>query len=323
MIRDTWRLRGRRVAGSRKALYAGLSALVFALAALGWNAATGTAPEHGPAPGAAGPSAPPGDSRQDGTHDLARPPLAGGDIQRPTGESALVANPLYGTGRLSPLPCPAPDLDVGDSDSVEGFLDTMTDCLDEAWERQFRAAGVPYEPPRRVFWDEPGSSPCRDYPSDAGAFYCRANKSVYIGTEDVVDKWNGAEDSVVYASLLAHEYGHHVQGESGLLEHYHEQRRLQESRIEQNAWTRKAELQANCFAGVFLGAVEVTYPVSGDDRETVLDDASSTADREDSTAEERTHGSAENSVYWLERGMEEQSPGSCNTWDLAEDDLVQ
>lgn len=242
---------------------------------------------------------------------------------RPDGETALIANPLYQTGRLSPLPCPVPEVDVDLVSSMEEFLHGVADCLDQVWRTQFERAGIPFEPPERVFWTEPGASPCRAYPSAAGAFYCRANGAIYIGVEDVVEKWHGAEDSVVYASLLAHEYGHHVQGESGLLEYYHEQRQLEEEVTERNSWTRRSELQANCLAGAFLGSIRVSYPLDEDDLEALLEDASATADREGGPEEERTHGQAENSVRWTHTGWEEQSPSACNTWDLEDESLVQ
>lgn len=242
---------------------------------------------------------------------------------RPSGETALLANPLYETGRLSPLPCPVPELDVTRPSSMEEFLHEVADCLDEVWQTQFDRAGISYSPPDRVFWTQPGTSPCRAYPSAAGAFYCRASGAIYIGTEDVVNKWHGAEESVVYASLLAHEYAHHVQGESGLLEYYHGQRRLEPDDAGRNSWTRRSELQANCLAGAFLGSVRVSYPLSDTDLETLLDDASATADREDGPEEERTHGAPENSVEWTRTGWEGQSPGMCNTWGLDDDSLVQ
>ncbi|WP_017621244.1 neutral zinc metallopeptidase [Nocardiopsis gilva] len=300
----------------RLALYAALTVFVLALTALAWNATTGGADPQPPASAGAGtaqpPTSDPGDLRGTPGSDTGGGEEA--DARRPSGESALVANPLYDTGRLSPLPCPAPDLDIHDPDSVETFLNAMADCLDDTWQRQFDRAGIPFHPPRRVFWREPGRSPCRDYPSAAGAFYCRADTGIYIGVEDVVRKWNEADDSVVYASLIAHEYGHHVQGESGLLEYYHERRGQEADREDQNSWTRKSELQANCFAGAFLGSVQVSYPLTDADRSAVLTDAEATADRENGPEEERTHGTAENSRYWLDQGLTGQSPGTCNTW---------
>nr|WP_233515348.1 neutral zinc metallopeptidase [Marinitenerispora sediminis] len=289
-------------------MYWAIGAAALALVVLVWNVRT--AEDDSGVSGVAAHSTTAPDPAASSGADADEAPV------RPAGEQALLANPLYETGRLAPLPCPAPELEARDPASMERFLDAVADCLDETWQTQFERAGIPFDPPSRVFWTEPGTSPCRAYPSTAGAFYCRASKSIYIGTADVVDKWNGAEDSVVYASLLAHEYGHHVQGESGLLDYYHEQRRHEPDAGAQNVWTRKSELQANCLAGAFLGSVAVSYPLAEADRETIREDAAATADRQGSTEAERTHGSAANSVLWIEHGMERQDPGSCNTWNV-------
>ncbi|WP_285730069.1 neutral zinc metallopeptidase [Nocardiopsis sp. ATB16-24] len=304
--------------------------VLLALATLSWTTTDEQAPPAGPVGAGAAPEGGPesDDEPVQGPSDRSGEQgplgLSGrfGEPQRPSGHTALVANPLYETGRLSPRPCPVPELDVDAPETMEAFLHTVADCLDDAWQTQFDRAGVPFTPPERVFWDEPGVSPCREYPSRAGAFYCRASSSIYIGTSDVVEKWNGATDSVVYASLLAHEYGHHVQGESGLLEYYHEQRGLEEDEPARNAWTRRSELQANCLAGAFLGSVRVTYPLEEGDLDVLLEDAAATADRVDGPEEERTHGSKDNSVMWTRQGWQEQTPAACNTWDLADESLV-
>nr|WP_106582116.1 neutral zinc metallopeptidase [Murinocardiopsis flavida] len=312
----------------RAALLTSLVVLAVSLAVLVWSVSGPGAAlvQWGGGPSSAkatGGTASPGSFAEDGHRGLPGGGApSGGGTGRPTGEDALVDNPLYATGRLAPLPCPAPDLDVTESASMKALLDTVADCLDHTWATQFARAGIPYDPPQRVFWEVPGTSPCRDYPSSAGAFYCRASKSIYIGTSDVVRKWNGVEDPAVYASLLAHEYSHHVQGESGLLDYYHEQRRNEADRSVQNSWTRKSELQANCMAGAFLGAVRVSFPLGDAERANVLDDAAATADREGSSDDERTHGSADNSVRWMDHGIAKQDPGVCNTWSAA-DDLVQ
>lgn len=311
--------RARRVDGRAFALVSGLLAVVLSLVLLSWSAGGeedtaggGVADDVGAPHG--GPS---GSSSGTTLPGVPEKPV------RPSGQAALVDNPLYGTGRLTPRPCPVPELDVDVPASVEDFLHTVADCLDDAWSTQFQRAGIPFEPPDRVFWTEPGVSPCRPYPSQAGAFYCRASTSVYIGVSDVVEKWNGTEDGVVYASLLAHEYAHHVQGESGLLEYYHEQRELEADVLDRNAWTRRSELQANCLAGVFLGSVRVTYPLDGTDLEILLADARATSDREGGPEEDRTHGSAANSERWMLTGWREQAPGACNTWELEDSPLLE
>nr|WP_230480123.1 neutral zinc metallopeptidase [Nocardiopsis kunsanensis] len=313
--------RNRRTDRRGFALVAAVLVVLTALALLSW--ATVSEQRSGDTSreteGASGGGPPPADENG-APGDRALPGQAGAQ-DRPTGRTALVANPIYGSGRLSPLPCPVPELEPEVPESMEGFLHTVADCLDRTWETQFAEVGLEFETPERVFWEEPGTSPCRPYPSPAGAFYCRVSGSIYIGLTDVVDKWNGATQSVVYASLLAHEYAHHVQSQSGLLEYYHEQRRLEPDEADRNSWTRRSELQANCMAGAFLGAVRVSYPLTDGDLDTLLTDAAATADRPDETAEERTHGSIDNSVAWTERGWEEQEPGACNTWEAPEEEV--
>ncbi len=306
----------------------GLFAALFALALLSWTAvADDTSPGGADSGGTAGAVGTVPDDKPVQEPSGGSPGLGAsgrlGQAERPSGHAALVANPLYRTGRLSPLPCPVEEPDVHDAAQMEEFLHAVADCLDDAWRTQFARAGIPFEPPQRVFWSEPGTSPCRPYPSAAGAFYCRASKSIYIGASDVVEKWNGTSRSVVYASLLAHEYSHHVQGESGLLDYYHGQREQEPDALGRNAWTRRSELQANCLAGAFLGAVRVTYPLGDDDLDSLLEDAAATADRVDGPESERTHGSEDNGVWWTRTGWEEQSPGACNTWDVGDEDLVQ
>lgn len=310
---------GRWIGQRASALVAGLLVVLLALTLLAWTTVSGQEPAGTGLTEAVGT-----DEEPDGASAEEPGQQSGAGLsERPSGHTALVANPLYDSGRLSPLPCPIPDPDVEEPESMEEFLHGIADCLDDAWETQFERVGLPFEPPDRVFWQEPGTSPCRDYPSPAGAFYCQANASIYIGTSDVVEKWDGATQGVLYASLLAHEYGHHVQGEAGLLEYYHEQRELEDDGAERNEWTRRSELQADCFAGAFLGSVRMSYPLDDADLETLLTDAAATADRDEDTDEERTHGSADNSVAWTERGWEEQSPDACNTWDVQEDSLVE
>ncbi|MDS1270245.1 neutral zinc metallopeptidase [Lipingzhangella sp. LS1_29] len=275
-------------------------------------------------PGGAGPDAatPDADAADEDSND---------DTRRPSGAEALLDNPLYGTEPLAPRPCPVPDLNVHDSTSMETFLNAVADCLDDAWSTQFARADLPFEPANRVFWSEPGTSPCRDYPSAAGAFYCRASSGIYIGTSDVVEKWLGETNGVVYASLLSHEYAHHVQSEAGLLEYYHDQRSEAPTTAERNEWTRRSELQADCLAGVFLGSIAVTYPLDEDDVQVLLEDARATADdtsaagrgeQDELDEDERTHGTADNSEYWTHAGFTEQRPGACNTW-TADEELVQ
>ncbi|GAA3728093.1 hypothetical protein HDA32_000240 [Spinactinospora alkalitolerans] len=229
-----------------------------------------------------------------------------------SGEDVLGGNPLYRSGEMAEATCEAPRLDAGDAESMEVFLHTVTDCLDEAWTDQFGDSELPFEPPNRIYWYASGQSPCGNYPAQgSAAFYCQANKGLYLGVEDIVHNSGRTGESEAYTFLLSHEYGHHVQGEAGILDRYHAERGDERSAEERDAWTRKSELQANCLGGTFLGAAAESLPVGEEERANILKDARLRSDH----SGDHTHGSPDNGQMWTDHGMDRMDPAACNTWE--------
>ncbi|GAB3206870.1 hypothetical protein SAMN02745673_01215 [Marinactinospora thermotolerans DSM 45154] len=242
------------------------------------------------------------------------------DGVRRVGRNALTDNRLYEGGELVEVECPAPELDPDDAASMETFLHTVTDCLDEAWTAQFGDSRMPFEPPNRIYWYTSGQSPCGTYPVEgAAAFYCQANKGLYLGVEDIVDNSADSRRPAAYTFLLSHEYAHHVQGEAGILDHFHAVRGAADTEAERDAWTRRSELQANCLGGVFLGTVDDSFPLGAREQAHILEDAEL---RGDYGAAGRTHGSPDNGRMWTAHGMDRRDPAACNTWEAGEE-LVQ
>lgn len=247
------------------------------------------------------------------------------DENRPVGDDGtdpLTANPLYDTGELEPSECPVPELDAGDPQSMEEFLNTQTDCLDETWEHQFERGELGFEYPVRVFWSTAGQSPCGQYPTeDTAAFYCRQNKGLYLGVTDVALKSNGLDVPEAYSRLLAHEYGHHVQGEAGIHDALGVAQATEPTPEGDDALSRRNELQADCLGAAFLGSIQDSYPIADEERANILEDAAARADKEDED-DRRTHGAPEQAVLWTEHGLDRRDPAACNTWD-ARQDLVE
>src|SRR4051812_7298242 len=107
---------------------------------------------------------------------------AAGSGGRPGTRAARAAatdNKLYRTGALTPVNCRAPHITAAGTESMRRFMEVLTGCLDASWQRQFVKAGLRYSAPTRVFWSEPGRSPCGSYPQPgAAAFYCPANNAM-------------------------------------------------------------------------------------------------------------------------------------------------
>jgi uncharacterized protein len=233
----------------------------------------------------------------------------------------LVANALYRTGPMEDAECTAPELDPADPESMEEFLNEVTDCMDQSWYEQVRAAPFEVRPPVRHFWAAPGHSPCGGFPAeDTAAFYCDINNGLYLGLEDIVANSQSNDDWESYAMLLSHEYGHHVQSEAGILAAYRTMYSQEADPEEGDGWNRRSELQANCLGGVFLGAVRDSYDIDDDSRDRLLADARARGDTEG--VERRTHGNPDNGELWVHHGFDRVDPAACNTWD-AHEDLVE
>ena len=95
-------------------------------------------------------------------------------------------------------------------------------------------------------------SGCGGATSSSGPFYCSADQSVYLDLSFFMNmrKQIGADGDFAYAYVIAHEVGHHVQNQLGILGQAHQQMsRLSEK--ESNKISVRLELQADYFAGVW------------------------------------------------------------------------
>ncbi|GAB3987935.1 neutral zinc metallopeptidase [Actinoallomurus acanthiterrae] len=262
-------------------------------------------------------------------YSLAGPdrPAAGADTaqgpSRAGSRQAAFAGPLYRSGALDPVGCRLPAIRKDDEDSMRGFLDRLSDCLDDAWRRQFAKVGLAgFAAPSRVFWSESGSSPCGSYPAPgAAAFYCPANDTMYVGLGDVVETADGEPVShyAVYARVIAHEYGHHVQEDAGILEYGHQLMAGSAATARDEA-SRRIELQAQCFAGAFLSAQRDSLPITSSQYRAVLADARARGD-DGQPDDRRDHGSGAHYAGWVARGYTQHVLSSCNTWTATPADV--
>jgi predicted metalloprotease len=119
---------------------------------------------------------------------------------------------------------------------------------------------------------------------------------------------------------VAHEVGHHVQTVTGLSDRIASARQYGSER-QANALSVKQELQADCYAGVWghyaarRGLLE-----PGDAEEGLQAAAAIGDDRLQRQAQGRvvpesfTHGSSEERVRWLRRGLDSGNVEACDTF---------
>lgn len=144
------------------------------------------------------------------------------------------------------------------------------------------------------------------------AFYCSPDQSIYlrddIGSERSLGKWAGG----LYM-IMAHEYAHHMQFRSGIMEGRYRLMEQTNSQSAQDAITRRNELQAQCFAGVWLSGMEHLMG-NGLVYQNYLQHMSYTGDPQRNGR--YTHGSTEAQTFWFRSGYEWEinSYGRCNTY---------
>ena len=196
-----------------------------------------------------------------------------------------------------------------------GYLDAVTGCLDRAWRAKFSQAGAVFLEPSRVYWSRPGRGPCGTYPTpDASAYYCPANRGMYIGLDHVIqqsDRIDPARNHVPYLTVLAHEYAHHVQSMAGIGGAWWWEVSVR-SRAAQEAHSRRNELQAQCLAGVFVRTVRVPLGVTNARWREVLRTEHGRGDDQNGGSR-RDHGNGEHYAAWLHQGWKYARAAHCNT----------
>lgn len=227
-----------------------------------------------------------------------------GTVVPTTGSTAVLptvaaANPLNSAVSLARRPCDLPPWDD------PAFLDTALRCLDLAWRPVLERLGIEFRPARLVVTETPQTGTCTR-PPEGNSFYC--NGVISLAPSSYRNTNAGPRGIPAAAvSLLAHEYGHHVQELSGTLAASTQliaaSGRNSPAGLEVS---RRAELQAQCFAGMFVGASFdlATAAIAQQDNYT----------RGDAPGSAGTHGTPAHFGDWFTVGVQRNSLDSCNTW---------
>jgi len=209
---------------------------------------------------------------------------------------------------------------VCSSDPAKRAACNAFSSADHTWEALFAKSGERFTAPSLHFFSENGQSGCGAAQSAMGPFYCPTDRGIYLDTRffDELANRFGAKGDFAQNYVIAHEFGHHIQNLTGQSDKVQQVQRSG-SETQGNAASVRLELQADCYAGVWAarnrdrldpGDVEEGMTAAraiGDD---TLQRQAGGAVVPDSF----THGTSEQRMRWLRRGLESGDAAQCDTF---------
>ena len=212
---------------------------------------------------------------------------------------------------------------VPQDDEMGRFVAKVLGSTETAWGEIFQAAGRRYTQPHLVLFSGSVKSACGMAQAAVGPFYCANDQKVYIDLafyRDLRERFKAPGD-FAQAYVIAHEIGHHVQNQLGIMDQVHAAQQRAGER-EGNAISVRLELQADCFAGVWANHANRKGSLldQGDIEEglnaatQIGDDRIQMRTRGYVAPDSFTHGSGAQRVQWFRRGLESGDMRQCDTF---------
>jgi uncharacterized protein len=194
---------------------------------------------------------------------------------------------------------------------------------------QFWAENVEgYREPQLYIVDGSTSTQCGTASNQTGPFYCPPEEAIYVDPTFFAllrEQFDATAGELAQLYVLAHEYGHHVQNITGIMEQNPNNGTGEDSN------GVRMELQADCFAGAWVAAAAETVDENGvayleaptaqqindaiNAAQTVGDDHIQEQSGGQVNPETWTHGSSEQRARWFNAGMD-AGVQACDTFSV-------
>ncbi len=193
------------------------------------------------------------------------------------------------------------------------FVAAVLGETEDVWQEMFIQSGRTYERPHLVLFTGAARSACGFADAATGPFYCPGDRKVYLDMSFFreLERGFGASGDFARAYVIAHEIGHHVQNQLGIMARV-DRLREQMSEREYKQLSVRLELQADFLAGVWANHAQKSRQIlEAGDVEEALNAASAIGDDRIQkqmqgyvVPDAFTHGTSAQRVRWFRRGLE-------------------
>jgi len=200
---------------------------------------------------------------------------------------------------------------TAEEDEMAQFISVVLADTEEVWGKIFQQSNRTYRQPKLVFFREQVQSACGFASAASGPFYCPGDEKVYIDLSfcDQLKTKFGAYGDFAVAYVIAHEIGHHVQNQLGILEEVQSQR-ARMSEANGNKLLVRLELQADFLSGMWAHyAQQMFNSLEAGDIEEAMNAAASVGDdnlqmkyQGRIIPDAFTHGTAAQRKEWFRKG---------------------
>jgi predicted metalloprotease len=208
------------------------------------------------------------------------------------------------------------------NDPQTEFVSRVLGDTEDVWGGIFQQMGTRYQPPKLTLYRGQIASACGFSSAAAGPFYCPGDRKVYLDLSffQELSQRFGAPGDFARAYVIAHEIGHHVQNQLGLMEAA-QQKMANASDRSRNDMSVRLELQADCLAGVWGHSSMQRNIIDAKDVESGMAAAAAVGDdriqkqtRGYVVPEGFTHGSSAQRAKWFRTGLDSGDLRQCDTF---------
>ena len=220
---------------------------------------------------------------------------------------------------------------TAENEALAKFSRQILASTEDVWTAYFRQNGIgTYRNPTLVLYTGATATSCGTGQAAMGPLYCSADEKLYIDLSffSTMRQQLGADGDFAYAYVIAHEVGHHVQNLLGTLGQAHQQM-ARMNKTDANRVSVRIELQADFYAGLWghyesqlFGSIEDGDLMEAINCASVIgDDYLQKKSQGYAMPESFTHGTAQQRMRWLKKGLQTGDIRQGNTFELSDSQL--